>query len=112
MFVVDTKFFSFALMTSQILGDNWLKVYTISLISNLIDFSGDNRIIINIFYFIITISTEIFICSYISNIQKVHLLSLVSLVLFIIILIYIIIQGISSAIVESSDKFNYDILAL
>ena len=83
-----------------------------SLISNLIDFSGDNRIIINIFYFIITISTEIFICSYISNIQKVHLLSLVSLVLFIIILIYIIIQGISSAIVESSDKFNYDILAL
>ena len=109
MFVVDTKFFSFALMTSQILGNNWLKVYTISLISNLIDFSGDNRIIINIFYFIITISTEIFICSYISNIQKVHLLSLV---LFIIILIYIIIQGISSAIVESSDKFNYDILAL
>ena len=125
MFVVDTKFFYFALMTSQILGDNWLKVYTISsllfylsteinylseiysLISNLIDFSN-NRIIINIVYFIITISTEIAICSYISNIQKVHLLSLISILLFIIILIYIIIQGISSAIVESNDKFNYD----
>ena len=29
-FVVDTKFFSFALMTNEILGKNWLRVYTIS----------------------------------------------------------------------------------
>ncbi len=125
-FVVDTKYFSFALMTSEILGDKWLKVYTFSslifylsieinylseiytIISNLVDFS--NNVILMIIYFILTIIIEIIICSYISNIRNVHLLSLISSLIFIIVLISIISQGIIHMIHDPGNKFDYNIL--
>lgn len=115
-FVVDTKYFSFALMTNEILGKNWLKVYTIcslifylsieinyisliyNLISNMIDFSGDYEILLNILYFLITIAIEIIICSFISKIRKIHAYSLISSFIFIIILFTIIVQGIINII--------------
>ena len=95
-FVVDTKFFSFALMTNEILGKNWLKIYIISslifyisveinyfymiytIISQMVDLKGDNRLISNIIYFCITIPIEIFICSFIAKIKRVHIFSLIS----------------------------------
>jgi hypothetical protein len=126
-FVVDTKFFSFALMTNEILGKNWLKIYIISslifyisveinyfymiytIISQMVDLKGDNRLISNIIYFCITIPIEIFICSFIAKIKRVHIFSLISSVLFIILLFIIITQGVKNMI-QGTDKFNKDIL--
>ena len=123
-FVVDTKFFSFALMTNEILGKNWLILYVIcslafylsveinylsiiyTVISKTIDFSGKYEILINIAYFIISILIEIFICSYISNIRKIHLFSLMSSLIFILVLLIIIIQG----SINISNKLDYDLL--
>ena len=126
-FVVDTKFFSFSLMTNEILGKNWLKIYIISslifyisveinyfymiytIISQMVDLKGDNRLISNIIYFCITIPIEIFICSFIAKIKRVHIFSLISSVLFIILLFIIITQGVKNMI-QGTDKFNKDIL--
>jgi len=125
-FVVDTKYFSFALMTYEILGDKWLRVYTFSslifylsieinylseiytIISNMVGFS--NNVIMIVIYFILTIIIEIIICSYISNIRNVHLLSIISSLIFIIVLISIISQGIIYMIKEPGNKLDYDIL--
>ena len=126
-FVVDTKLFSFALMTNEILGKNWLKIYIISslifyisieinyfymiytIISQMIDLNGDNRLISNIIYFCITIPIEIFICSFIAKIKRVHIFSLISSFLFIILLFIILSQGVKNMI-QGTDKFNKDIL--
>jgi hypothetical protein len=123
-FVVDTKFFSFALMTSDILGNYWLKIYCISslifylsieidyisqlysLFSNLDIISEDYELIINIIYFIVTIILEISLCSYIAEINKIHLLSFISSILFIIILLGIIIQAIYQKINNNSIDFS------
>ena len=128
-FVVDTKFFSFALMTNEILGKNWLKIYIISslifyisveinyfymiytIISQMVDLKGDNQLISNIIYFCITIPIEIFICSFIAKIKRVHIFSLISSVLFIILLFIIITQGVKNMI-QGTDKFNKDIKSL
>ena len=123
-FVVDTKFFSFALMTNEILGKNWLVIYVIcslafylsveinylsiiyTIISKTIGFSGKNEIFINIIYFVTTILIEIFICSYISKIRKIHLFSLISSLFFIIILLIIVIQG----SINFNDKLDHDFI--
>ena len=125
--MVDTKFFSFALMTNEILGKNWLKIYIISslifyisveinyfymiytIISQMVDLKGDNRLISNIIYFCITIPIEIFICSFISKIKRIHIFSFISSVLFIIVLFIILSQGVKNMI-QGTDKFNKDIL--
>lgn len=127
-FVVDTKIFSFALMTNDILGSNWLKVYTINslifylsveinylseiytIISNKIGFSGNNEVISNLIYFLLSLIIEIYICIYISKIQKIHILSLISFLLFFIFLIILIIQGIINIINGPGDKLSYESL--
>ena len=124
-FVVDTKYFSFALMTSKILGKNWLKVYAIcslifylsiviyyiseiyNLVLNIINISADYEYIININYFVVTIILEIIICSYISNTQKILLFSIISLLLFSLILFLIILEGIIS-VIKGTDKLDYN----
>ena len=124
-FVVDTKYFSFALMTSKILGKNWLKVYAIcslifylstviyyiseiyNLVLNITNISADYEYIINIIYFAITIILEIIICKYISNIQQILLFSLISLILFSVILSIIMLEG-TISIIKGTDKFDYD----
>ena len=127
-FVVDTKYFSFALITNEILGKTWLKIYAIcslifylsveinylsiiySLVSKMINFSGHQEIIFNIIYFFITIFIELCICMYISKIKKIHIFSLLSTILFIIILLIVLIQGIYNMIYQRDEKFKYDVL--
>ena len=64
-FVVDTKFFSFALMTNEILGKQWLKIYAVSslifyisieinnlytiytILSQMIELNGEHELILN-----------------------------------------------------------------
>ena len=109
-FVVDTKFFSFGLITLEILGKKWLIIYAISslifylsieitylaeiytIFSNLLGFE-EYSIIKNIAFFIVTIPLEIFIFLYYAKVQKIHILSLISCLIFIIIFFTIIITG-------------------
>lgn len=105
-FVVDTKYFSFALMTEAILGDKWLKIYAfcsfviyVSMVINyltsiyvyiqgMFDFEG---VLSNTIYFIVTIIIEIFICLYISKMNNMmHFLSIVSITSFFLIVFSLI----------------------
>ena len=126
-FVVDTKFFSFALMTNEILGKQWLKVYAIislifyitieihylkmiyTIISQMIDLNGEYKALLNLAYFAISITIEIFICSFISKTKRVHIFSFISSILFIIVLGIIISQGIKNMI-QGTNKFQKEIL--
>ena len=127
-FVVDTKYFSFALMTNEILGKTWLKIYAVcslifylsveinylsiiyTLISRILNFSGGGEILFNILYFLITIFIELFICMYISKIKKIHIFSLISSFFFILILLIVFIQGIYNMVTNPGDKFKFDVL--
>ena len=122
-FVVDTKFFSFALMTNEILGKQWLKIYAVSslifyisieinnlytiytILSQMIELNGEHEFILNLIYFFISIIIEIFMCSYIAKTKRVHLFSFISSVLFMFILIIIIIEG-SKNMISGTDKFT------
>ena len=109
-FVVDTKYFSFALMTEAILGAKWLKIYAFSsfviyvsmvinyltsiyvYIQGMIDFEG---VLSNIIYFIISMIIEIIICLYISKMNNmIHFLSIVSITSFLLIVFSIIVLSI------------------
>ena len=118
-FVVDTKYFSFALMTETILGPQWLKLYAVSsfityvcmevsylssiyiYIQSIFD---TKSVLFNIFYFLITMIIEIIICLYISKIAKMHLLSIISISCFILILISLIFISIAANIKGEVDK--------
>ena len=125
-FVVDTKSFSFALMTNEILGKCWLKIYVICSLIFYISIEinnlymiytillrmfkikeGHNLLLLNVFFFPISIIIEIFMCSYIAKIKRVHLFSLISSILFMIALIIIIIEG-SKNIISGTDKLQKD----
>ena len=107
-FVVETKYFSFALMTETILGPRWLQLYAfcsliiytsmeISYLSSIyvhskeIFDSNGNNIWFIILYFLISMIVEIIICMYISKIAKMHLLSIVSVTCFFSLLFSLII---------------------
>ena len=101
-FVVDTKYFSFALMTETILGPKWLKLYAVSsfimyvsmevgylssiyiYIQGIFEFTN---VWITILYFIISMAIEVIICIYISKNANMHLLSLTSISCFFILFI-------------------------
>ena len=121
-FIVETKYFSFALMTETILGSNWLKLYSICslliymsmevsylssiyiYIQGMFDLDG---ILFHILYFLISIIIEALICLYISKIDKMHLLSIISITCFFFLLISIIISSIIAKIKgEVGDKFT------
>ena len=123
-FVVDTKYFSFALMTETILGSKWLKIYSfcsfviyVSMVINYLTsiyvyFQGmleyDNNLI-NILYFVITIILEIFICLSLRKMKNLNYLALVSFTSFCIITISLIIISImANAHGGVTDKFNLD----
>jgi len=110
-FVVDTKNFSFGIITHEILGVKWLIIYTISslifylsieitylsqiytILSNLLELANDYSILKNLIFFIVSIPLEIFIFLYYAKAQKIHLLSLISCSIFLIIFVIIIITG-------------------
>ena len=128
-FVVDTKYFSFALMTNEILGKTWLKIYAVS---SLIYYSvieinylsvmhqmfadivqgedTENQIGFgkSSIYLVITLIIEVFVCSYVFNPKKIHLLSLVTIVCYIIILSTIIIGFFINLGRDTNRKFNKD----
>ena len=105
-FVVETKYFSFALMTETILGPKWLKTYAICsftiytcmevgylssiflYIKGMYELKGLSSKII---YFLVSMIIEIIICLYITKIAKMHLLSIISIFCFIIMLISLIV---------------------
>ena len=105
-FVVDTKYFSFALMTETILGPKWLKLYAVSSFIIYVSmevsylssiyiyiqkiFGFEKILWINIIYFIVSMAIEILICIYISKIANMHLLSLISITCFFILFISLI----------------------
>jgi hypothetical protein len=124
-FIIDTKYFSFALMTEKIIGSNWMKVYVIcslilylsieinyisemfTIVSKLIGISGKNDYIKIIVYFIITILFEVFICSYSSNIKKIHIISFFSIIFFLVILISVIVLGLIN-LANEAEKLSYE----
>ena len=100
-FVVDTKYFSFALMTETILGPKWLKLYAFSsfviyvsmvinyLTSIYVYIQGmfEFNVLIDILYFFITMIIEIIICLYISKMNNMmHFLSITSITSFFLII--------------------------
>ena len=108
-FVVETKYFSFALMTETILGPKWLKTYAICsftiytcmevgylssiflYIKGMYELKGLSSKII---YFLVSMIIEIIICLYITKIAKMHLLSIISIFCFIIMLMSLIVVSI------------------
>ena len=121
-FVVETKYFSFALMTEEILGPKWLKTYALCsfsiytsmevgylssiylYIQEIYDFNG---VLSKIIYFLISMIIEIIICLYITKIAKMHLLSIISIFCFIIMLMSLIVFSIlANCKKEVIDKFT------
>ena len=121
-FVVETKYFSFALMTETILGPKWLKTYALCSFSiytsmevgylssiylymqGMYEFKG---VLSKILYFLISMIIEIIICLYITKIAKMHLLSIISIFCFIIMLMSLIVFSIlANCKKEVTDKFT------
>ena len=112
-------------MTERIIGSNWMKVYVIcslilylsieinyiseifTIVSKLIGISGKKDYIKKIVYFILTIIFEIFICSYSSNIKKIHIISFFSIIFFLVILISVIVLGLVN-LASEEDKLSYE----
>lgn len=125
-FVVDTKYFSFALMTETILGSKWLKIYAFSsfviYVSMVINYLTSiysyiqtmtfdiKDIISNVIYFIITIIIEIVICLYISKMNNMmHFLSIISISsLFLIVISLVIISIVANIQGEVKNKLIYE----
>ena len=116
-FVVDTKYFSFSLMTETTLGKKWLMVYSfssfvyylsinISYLSIIYaifrSFFLTHSTLIGFIFLLVTGSIEIFLCLYTSKIAKINLLSLITMFNFFIIVIVIIYEGFRSSI-----KYEY-----
>ena len=95
-FVVDTKYFSFALMTETILGPQWLKLYAVS--SFITYVCMEVSYLSSIYIYIQSIfDTK-------SKIAKMHLLSIISISCFILILISLIFISIAANIKGEVDK--------
>ena len=115
-FVVETKYFSFALMTETILGPRWLQLYAFcsliiyismevsyieSIYEHIIEIHRNvatNNAWFIILYFLITMIIEIIICMYISKIAKMHLLSIVSISCFFILFFSLIVISLGANI--------------
>ena len=121
-FVVDTKYFSFSLMTETILGSKWLTIYAFSsfiiytsmevgyLSSIYIYVNGMynlESVLSKILYFLVSIIVEIIICLYITRIANMHFLSIISILCFTVMLISLIIVSIvANCNGDVSNKFT------
>jgi hypothetical protein len=98
-FVVDTKNFSFSLMTENTLGKKWLMVYSFSSfvyylsininylnllysIFKSLFLSSSSSIFYGFIFLLITCNFEIFLCIYTSKTAKIHLLSIITMFTF------------------------------
>ena len=122
-FVVDTKYFSFALMTETILGSKWLNIYAFSsfvvYLSMVINYLTSIYVYIKgmhdieawlyyIIYYSIAIIIEIIICLYISKMNNMmHFLSIVSFIsFFLIVLVLVIMSSVGNLKGKVGSKFN------
>ena len=107
-FVVDTKYFSFSLMTERILGKKWLMVYSISSFIYYLSININyldllyclfrslfvkHTTFFGFIYLLVTCSIEIFLCLYTSKTSKIHLFSIITMFAFTLILLVTIIEG-------------------
>ena len=122
-YVVDTKYFSYALMTETILGSKWLKTYAfcsftiytcmeVSYLSSIFLYVKNmhklDGALSQVIYFIISIIIEILICLYITKISYMHSLSIISIFCFILILFSLIVVSIvANCTDEVSNKFIF-----
>lgn len=122
-FVVDTKYFSFSLMTEATLGKKWLMVYSFSsfiyylsininyltLLYSIFKSSFvSHSTFIGFIFLLITCSLEIFLCLYTSKTAKINLLSLFTMLNYAFIIIITVIEGIHASIKQDyiSKKFS------
>lgn len=121
-FVVDSKNFSFALMTEKILGPKWLKTYAlcsfaiytsmeVSYLSSIFSYvkgmyKNLDTTLFRILYFSISIIIEIIICLYITKISYMHFLSIISIFCFLIILFSLIVISIVRNCTDDFRKFT------
>ena len=128
-FIVDTKYFSFALMTEKILGPRWLKLYAVSslviYLSMLVNYEnmifsyvmgisqqiinlGEDSTPLRIIYYCGSAVFEILVCIFTKN-TKIHLLSIIGITCFSIILLCIIIFSIKKNITgDVKNKFDQE----
>ena len=122
-FVVDTKYFSYSLMTETTLGKKWLMAYSFSsfiyylsinlnYLSLLYSMFKSSFVAHSSFYgyifLLVTCSIEIFLCLYTSKASNLNLLSLITMFSFTIILLVTIYRGIASSVAGEyfSKKFS------
>ena len=122
-FVVDTKYFSFSLMTEETLGKKWLMVYSISTfifylcvhinyLSLLYSIFKSSFIWHSSFYgfifLLVTCSIEIFLCLFTSKTAKINLFSLITMMAYAFIVFVVIIEGLHLSIKNEyiSNKFS------
>lgn len=122
-FVVDTKNFSFSLMTEVTLGKKWLRVYSISSFFYYLSFNityiclfysiyksfwVSHSSFLGFIFLLVTCSIEIFICVYTSKIKKINLLSLITMFNYFIIVFVTVIEGFHNSIHDKyiSKKFS------
>ena len=119
-FIVDTKYYSFALMTETILGKKWLKVYGVSslvvYLSMVVSykkmmytyimtfFDVDSNIVILIYYFSIA-AIEIVVILFTRN-TKIQILSIMSIFCFTAILLCIIFFSLKRNMEKDLGKFE------
>jgi amino acid permease len=124
-FVVDTKNFSFSLMTENTLGKKWLMVYSFSSfvyylsininylnllysIFKSLFISSSSSIFYGFIFLLISCNFEIFLCIYTSKTTKMHLLSIITMITFSFILLVTIIKGIYSCFANDYPKFRIE----
>lgn len=124
-FVVDTKYFSFSLMTETTLGTKWLMVYNISsfiyylsidinylsLIYSIFKSSlVSHSTFIGFNFLLITCSIEIFLCLFTSKTSKINFLSLLTMFNYAIIVFVTFFEGIHLSIKEKYfvEKFSLE----
>lgn len=122
-FVVDSKLFSFSIITQTTLGNLWLKIYAItcflfymSCIVNYLDFlykyiSSMLDFIENgwglFLYFLISCIVEIILCIFTNKISKIHYLSLIVVGIFFIIIIVLIVNSIIDLLSGDFKSFSF-----
>lgn len=128
-FVIDTKFFSFSLITLKTLGKKWLYIfvfssfifysvveinylsllysYFVEIISSFID-KGNALFFFKILFLFVTLILEIILCLYISKVQKLHLISLISVISFFLILFALVFESSRNVINNEKQKFSYE----
>ena len=122
-FVVDTKYFSYSLMTETTLGKKWLMVYSFSSFIYYLSININyltllysifkssflaHSTFIGYIFLLITCSLEIFLCLFTSKTAKINLFSIVTMLNYAFILLITVIEGIHSSIKKDyiSKKFS------